>query len=64
MFLWIKNKIKKKHKCEESPKKIFQLNSENENFQSKQDINFVFMFQYIQALYMCISEKWRESVKY
>lgn len=31
-----------------NPPKIkkFQLNSENENFQSKQDINFVFMFQY------------------
>ena len=28
------------------PQKKFQLNSENENFQSKQDINFVFMFQY------------------
>lgn len=40
--------FEKKHTNVRNPPKIkkFQLNSENENFQSKQDINFVFMFQY------------------
>lgn len=48
--------MKKNTNVRNPPNKKFQLNSENENFQSKQDINFVFMFQYSDFVHVY---KWK-----